>query len=133
MLRTSREPAEVWVLRLSASTMATRPRCLERATAAHTCATSHIGSASRSDAAIEPAIAPVDQAKAIDPPIISRRFDQALATTTLATPDACQGRVKGHLHLILQIEVSEGQKREQRWQLGRKLTPQISLDQVMHG
>ena len=81
--------------------------------------TEHIGSASRSDAAIEPAIAPVDQAKAIDPPIISRRFDQALATTTLATPDACQGRVKGHLHLILQIEVSEGQKREQRWQVGR--------------
>jgi hypothetical protein len=41
--------------------------------------------------------------------------------------------VKGHLHLILQIEVSAWQKREQRWQVGGKLTPQISLDQVMHG
>ncbi len=39
-----------------------------------------IGSASRSDSAIEPAIAPVDQAKAIDPPIISRRSDQAFPT-----------------------------------------------------
>src|SRR5947209_4883354 len=37
MLRTSREPAAVWVLRLSAITMATRPRCFERATAARTC------------------------------------------------------------------------------------------------
>src|SRR5207248_2492759 len=133
MLRTSREPADVWVLRLSAITMATRPRCLERATAARTCATSHLGSASRSDSAIEPAIAPVDQAKAINPPIISRRFDQALPTTTEASPEACEGRVKGHLHLILQIEVSAWQKREQRWQVGGKLTPQISLDQVMHG
>jgi len=35
--RTSREPADVWVLRLEASTMATRPRCSERATAARTC------------------------------------------------------------------------------------------------
>src|SRR5262249_1365599 len=35
--RTSREPAGVWVLRLEAFTMATRPRCLERATAARTC------------------------------------------------------------------------------------------------
>jgi hypothetical protein len=41
--------------------------------------------------------------------------------------------VKGHLHLILQIEISAWQKREQRWQVGGKLTPQISLDQVMHG
>ena len=35
--RTSRDPAEVCVLRLSAITMATRPRCLERATAARAC------------------------------------------------------------------------------------------------
>jgi hypothetical protein len=73
-LRTSREPAGVWVLRLAAITMATRPRCFDRATAARTCAASHISRASRSDPAFEPAIAPVDQAKAIDPAIISRRF-----------------------------------------------------------
>ena len=48
----------------------------------------HIGRASRSDSAIEPAIAPVHQAKAIDLAIIPRRFDQALPTSTLATPHA---------------------------------------------
>jgi hypothetical protein len=41
--------------------------------------------------------------------------------------------VKGHLHLILQIEVSAWHEREQLWQVGGKLTPQISLDQVMNG
>src|SRR5450759_230958 len=85
--------------------------------------TEHIRRASRSDSAIEPAIAPVEQAKALDLAIIPRRFDQALATTPLATPHARQRRVKGHLHLILQIEVSAWHKREQRWQVGGKLTP----------
>jgi hypothetical protein len=93
----------------------------------------HIGRASRSDPAIEPAIAPVQQAKAVDLPIIPRRFDQALPTATLARPHARQRRVKGHLHLILEIEVSAWHKREQLCQIGRKLTPQISLDQVING
>src|SRR5258705_448846 len=35
----------------------------------------HIGRASRSDPPIEPAIAPVQQAKAVDLPILPRRFD----------------------------------------------------------
>jgi hypothetical protein len=95
--------------------------------------TEHIGSASRSDPPIEPTIAPVDQTKAIDLPIIPRRFDQALPTPSFPRPDARQRRVKGHLHLILQIEVSAWHKREQRWQIGGMLTPQISLDQVMNG
>ena len=41
--------------------------------------------------------------------------------------------MKGHLHLILQIVVSLRQECEQRWQVDGKLTPQINLDQVMHG
>jgi hypothetical protein len=41
--------------------------------------------------------------------------------------------MKGHLHLILQIEVSAWHKREQCWRIGGQLTPQISLDQVLHG
>jgi len=65
----------------------------------------HIGRASRSDPPIEPAIAPVQQAKAVDLPILPRRFDQALPTSPLATPHARQRRVKGHLHLILEVEV----------------------------
>jgi hypothetical protein len=66
-------------------------------------------------------------------PIIPRRFDQALPTSPLATPQAREGRVKGHLHLILEVEVRAWQKREQRFQVGGKLTPQVSLDQVLHG
>ena len=133
MRRTSREPADVWVLRLSAITMATRPRCFERATAARTCTQNTSAVRAFRNPAIKPAIAPVHQAKAVDLPIISRCFDQSLPTSTLATPGPCEGRMKGHLHLILQIQVSAWQEREQRWHIGRKLTPQISLDQVMNG
>src|SRR2546429_4952602 len=93
----------------------------------------HVSGASRSDPAIEPAIAPVHQAKAVDLAIIPRSLDQALPTSTLATPHTCEGRVKGNLHLILQIEVSAWHEREQIWQVGGKLIPQISLDQVMNG
>jgi hypothetical protein len=40
--------------------------------------------------------------------------------------------MKGHVHLILQIQVSARQECEQRWQVNGKLTPQISLNQIMH-
>ena len=93
----------------------------------------HISGASGSDPAIEPTITPVHQAKAVDLAIIPRRFDVALPTSTLATPQPCQRRVKGHLHLILQIEVRAWYKGEQMRQVGGKLTPQISLDQVLNG
>jgi hypothetical protein len=95
--------------------------------------TEHISGASRSDSAIEPAIAPVHQTKAIDPAIIPRRFDQALPTSPLATPDAREGRMEGHLHLILQIQVCLRQECQQRFKIDGKLTPQISFDQFMHG
>jgi hypothetical protein len=93
----------------------------------------HIGSSSRSDSTIEPALTPVHQAKAVDPAVIPRRFDQPLPTSPLATPHARQRRMKGHLHLILQIQVSSRQECQQRRQVGGKLIPQISLDQIMHG
>src|SRR4249920_3334884 len=93
--RTSREPAEVWVLRLSAITIATRPRCVGASHGSTHLLVEHIGSPSRSDPAIEPAIAPVDQPKAKDHAVIPRRFDQALPTSTLARPHARQRRVKG--------------------------------------
>jgi hypothetical protein len=41
--------------------------------------------------------------------------------------------MEGHLHLILQIQVRVRQECEQRFKVDGKLTPQISLDQVMHG
>ena len=64
-----------------------------------------ISGAPKSNAAIEPAITPVQQTKAIDFPIIPRCFDQALPASSFSRPDAREGWVKGHLHLILQIEV----------------------------
>jgi hypothetical protein len=38
--------------------------------------------------------------------------------------------MKSHLHLILQIEISTGQKREHIFQVGGKLIPEVSLNQV---
>src|SRR6266700_493713 len=93
----------------------------------------HLSGASWSDPAIEPAITPVHQAKAVDLAILPRCFNQALPSSTLVRPHARQRRVKGHLHLILQIEVSTWHKREQLRQVGGKLIPQISLDEVMNG
>src|SRR5690349_9039185 len=117
MRRTSREPAEVWVLRLSVMTMATRPRSAGTCHSSTHLLAEHIGCASRSDPAIEPAITPVDQAKAIDLAIIPRCFDQPLPTSPLATPDTREGRMKGHLHLILQIQVRVRQECQQRFKV----------------
>jgi hypothetical protein len=38
--------------------------------------------------------------------IVPRRFDQALPTSPFGSPDTREGRVKCHLHFILQIEES---------------------------
>src|SRR5579871_1005152 len=65
----------------------------------------HISSASGSDTAIEPAIAPVQQAKTIHFPIIARRFNQALPVSSFSRPNARESGMKSHLHLILQREV----------------------------
>src|SRR5437588_7372088 len=75
--------------------------------------TEHLSSASRSNSAIEPAIAPVHQTEAIDLAIVPRRFDQALPTSPFEAPDTRESRVKSHLHFILQIEVSAWHKGEQ--------------------
>ncbi len=66
-------------------------------------------------------------------PIISRCFDQALPASSFPRPDARQRRMKGYLHLILQIEVSTRQEDKQVFQVGGKLIPQISLNQIMNG
>ena len=108
--------------------IATRPRAFERATAARTCEAFDISGSSRSDPAIKPPISPVDQPKAIDLAIIAWGFNQPLASPTLKAPDTREGRVKGKLHLILQIEVGSRQQREQVQQIGGQLTPQISFD-----
>jgi hypothetical protein len=93
----------------------------------------HVSCASWSDPAIEPALTPVHQTKAIDLAIIPRRFDQALSASSFARPDARQRRVKGKLDLILEIEVSAWHEGKHVFQVGGKLIPQISLNQIMNG
>jgi hypothetical protein len=78
----------VGVLRLSATTMATRPLCFERVRAARPC--SQKTSAVRPGATL-PSNQPsreTEQTKAVDLPVIPRRFDQALPTPPLARPHA---------------------------------------------
>ena len=93
----------------------------------------HISRSSRCHSAVEPAIAPVDQAKAVELAVIPRRLDQPLPAPPFAAPDTRAGRVKGKLDFILQVEVGLRLESEQGWQVGGKLIPQISLDQVSDG
>ena len=95
--------------------------------------TEHIGGASRSNSAIEPAIAPVEQAKPIDFPVVSRSLDQALPAPSFEAPDPRECRVKGELHLILQIQVGLWQEGKQSSKIGGKLIQEISLDQRLDG
>jgi len=92
-----------------------------------------LSGASRGNSSIEPAITPVQQAKAVDFPMIPRCLDQPLPASSFSRPDAREGWVKSHLHLILQLEISTRQKCEHVFQVGGKLIPQVSLHQIMHG
>ena len=66
-------------------------------------------------------------------PIIAWRFHQALPATPFQAPDPGEGRMKGELHLILQVEIGSREQRKPRGQVSRKLIPQIGFDQVLHG
>jgi len=66
-------------------------------------------------------------------PIIARRFHQALPATPFQAPDPCESRMKGKLHLVLQVEIGSREQRQEFRHIGRKLTPQISFNQVLHG
>ena len=64
----------------------------------------------RRDPAIKPPVSPVHQPKAIGLAIIARSLDQTLATPTLEAPEAGERRMKGELHLILQVEIGSWQQ-----------------------
>jgi hypothetical protein len=93
----------------------------------------HISSTSGGNAAIKPAITPVQQAKAVDFAVIPRRLNQTLSASSFSRPDTREGRVKGHLHLILQVQIRMRHQWEQISQVGGKLIPQVSLNQIMDG
>jgi hypothetical protein len=74
-----------------------------------------------------------EQTKPIDFPVVSRGLDQALPASPLEAPDPRERRVKGELHLILQIQVGLRQEGKQSSKIGGKLSLQISLDQRLDG
>lgn len=110
--------------------IATRPRTFECATAARTCSQQTL---EVRPGAVLPSNHPSRQSKAIDLAVIARRFHQSLLTTPFQAPNPRQGGVKGKLHLILQGEIGSREQRQEVRYIGRKLTPQISFDQVSHG
>jgi len=71
----------------------------------------HFSGASRSDPAIEPALAPVHQAKAVDLLIAPRRFDQTLPVPSFPRPRARQRRVKGLCWLLTSSVGKEAQEK----------------------
>ena len=93
----------------------------------------HISCPSRRHSTIEPALTPIHQTKAIDLTVIARCLDQTLPTSTLMRPDTGERWVKGHLDLILHIQVGLRQQSQQSRQVGGKLIPQISLNSVING
>lgn len=125
--------ATVWILRWSAIPMATRPRRCERVTAARTCSRDVIGGSSGSNPAIKPPIPPVHQPKAVDLAVVTGCLDQTLSSSSFSPPDTCECWMESELHLLLQIEVCTREASEQFGQIGGKLIPQISLDQVLSG
>ena len=95
--------------------------------------TEDIGGPSRSDPALKPPITPVYQPKTIDLAVIAWGFHYALPATSFQAPKPGECRMKGEVHLILQIEVCAWQECQQLRHVSLKLTPQISFNQVSDG
>jgi hypothetical protein len=72
--------------------------------------TKDIGGAACGQAAIKPALTPVDEATAIDLVVGAGRLDQALPAPAFATPDAGEGGMERQLDLVLEIDIGVRQK-----------------------
>jgi hypothetical protein len=92
-----------------------------------------IGSATGGQAALEPAVTPVDKPKAIDLVIGTGGLDQALATAALAAPDARQRRMERELDLVLEIDIGVRQQAQQLVNVGRHVLQQLRFDKRGHG
>jgi hypothetical protein len=89
------------------------------------------GRAPRSNQPIEPPIAPIYDAKAVNLAVVPRGLDESLSPTAFLAPDASECRVQRELDLILQIEVRLGQEPQKLLQVSRGFTQQIGLDQFL--
>jgi hypothetical protein len=82
---------------------------------------------------VEPALPPVDQAKAIDLAIVAGSFHSSLACASPPRPHSGQGRVQRQLHFILQVEVGLRQPGKQLGEIGRRLVPMGVRHQRLQG
>lgn len=85
------------------------------------------------EGAIEPAISPVDETEAMDLLIVARCFNPSLSGMALAAPDPRQRRMQVELDLVLQVEISLGQKRQEVTDIRRNLIQQVGRNQLVNG
>ncbi len=71
------------------------------------------GAASGCEVPVEPAVAPIHQAKADLAVVAPRGLDQALAAPGGCTPDTGEGRVHGDVDFVLQGDVRSGHQLQQ--------------------
>ena len=76
---------------------------------------------------IKPPIAPIQQPEARDLSVITSRFHQTSPAMPFETPDPCEGRVKGNLHLTLQVEIGSREQRQEFRHISRRVD---STDQL---
>jgi len=76
------------------------------------------------DATRVPRFAGIHQSEAVLFGVVARRFDQALATTSLRAPHTGERRVQGDFDCILQVQVGSGQQPQQPGQILRHLVDQ---------
>jgi hypothetical protein len=81
------------------------------------------GKVSRRLIDIDSYVLPDIKSNKVDFAVIPRCFDQTLPVSPFSRPDPCESRVKGHLHLILEIEISMWQQSEYVFQVSGKLIP----------
>jgi len=82
---------------------------------------------------VEPAISPVDETEAMDLLIVARCFNPSLSGMALAAPDPRQRRMQVELALVLQVEISLGQKRQEVTDIRRNLIQQVGRNQLFNG
>ena len=84
-------------------------------------------------AAVKPALTPIDKAKAIDLVVGAGRLDQPLPATAFPTPDPREGGMKRKLDLILEIEIGAWQEGQQFFQVWRYFLQEIGINKFGYG
>ena len=84
-------------------------------------------------AAVKPALTPIDEAEAIDLVVGARGLDQPLPATAFPAPDPCKSGMKRKLDLILEIEIGVWQEGPQFFHIWRYFLQEIGLDKGGNG